>query len=261
MRYKGVETSVPLLLAYEALALAHKKAPNTRGWRDRLQKFGTDEEKFSVPEEATSKDFANYDQSFALLIINASIVEGTLRTILSEKVGAEIEALTERGISEGKTKPSKPEQLLEKFRLDVELQGGWEKLKEQYLIYLDLSLDNALSEPVREGINALFVLRNVLAHGTALIHPVTQMDESMKDLYPYNWQRRLQRARVYLKKIFGHDEIFDNLAEFDLPRHFMDLSKKAFRELEASLDGIPPRAVRTIGLIDGYQFGFKCYSE
>ena len=99
MRYKGIETSVPLLLAYEALALAHKKAPNTRGWRDNLRKYGTDEYQDTLPE-APSKDFANYDHSFALLIVNAAIIEGTLRTVLSEKVSTEIESQTRRGIAE-----------------------------------------------------------------------------------------------------------------------------------------------------------------
>jgi hypothetical protein len=60
------------------------------------------------------------------------VVEGTLRSIISEKPSDEIELAIQKGLSEGRNEPSKPEQLMYKFTDEVELQGGWKSLKNQY---------------------------------------------------------------------------------------------------------------------------------
>ena len=131
------------------------------------------------------------------------------------------------------------------------------KLKEQYLTYLDFSLDKALSEPVREGINALFVLRNVLAHGTALIHPVTPMDEKHEGPVPVQLAEAPTTCEGVSSKDLRARRDLTIFAEFELPKHFIDLTKVAFGELESSLASISPRAARTISLVKGYSFGLN----
>ena len=180
-RIKIWETSISLLIAYEILALGHKKAKVIRT----PLSF---EENQAQPKD---HDYANYNQSLALLVLNASIVEGTVRSILSEKISDDVDYEIEKGKKAGQTEPSRSERLLYKFREEVELQGGWEKLKGQYAQYLELSLDKITDDKTTEGLNALFVLRNILAHGTAIIQPKTKMHDDLKDIYPFNWQSRV----------------------------------------------------------------------
>lgn len=245
------ETSISLLVAYEILALGYKKAKAIRT----PVSLGESQRKHM------QHDYANYHQSFAMLVLNASIVEGTVRSILSEKISTDVDYEIKKGESVGQTKPSRSEQLLYKFREEVELQGGWEKLKGQYAQYLDISLDKITDDRTREGLNALFVLRNILAHGTAIIQPSARMDEDLKDVYPFNWQSRIQRASVYLKSIFGHEGVFENLAEFGVPEHFMDVTKTYFKDLEKNLGILPERAQKTIKMVCDYEFGYINYSR
>ncbi|MDI9640196.1 hypothetical protein QM565_31295 [Geitlerinema splendidum] len=247
---------MPLLVAYEVLALAYKKGLGDRNHTLILENIGN-----VNPAPLPTKEYANYNQTFALLVLNASIIEGTVRSILSELIYNDYDSQAKIEVQAGRSEPSKPQQLLQKFRYEVEVQGGWEKLKEQFSFYFDLSIDSTLSEDTKEAINTLFVLRNVLAHGTALVHPNTPMDASMKAEYPYNWQRKLQQARVYLEKHFGHTDIFDNLAEFAVPEHFLKISKQFFSELSTAFGDFPERAAKTVLTLHNYEFGFVSLSR
>lgn len=255
MNYRVWETSASLLIAYEVLALGYKKSKSIR------TPLSFDENNELAKVEPPKHDYANYNQSLALLVLNASILEGTLRSIISEKLSADIDEEIARGKRLGKTAPSKSEQLMYKFRDEVELQGGWENLKNQYSFYFDISLEKATDESTREGINALFVLRNILAHGTAIIQPSEVMDEEMKDVYPYTWQRKTQRAHVYLKVTFGHDSFFENLAEHAIPEHFMSVTKKFITDIEGLLTPLPERAKKTTEMLNKYSFGYVNYSR
>ncbi|AVO51542.1 hypothetical protein [Ectopseudomonas mendocina] len=248
------ETSISLLIAYEILALGYKKAKSIR---TPLRLDDGNLEKDTTP----TSDYANYHQSFALLILNASIIEGTIRSILSERISSDIDYEIEKGKSFGQEKPSRAEELLYKFREEVELQGGWEKLKSQYKQYLEINLDKITNEETREGINTLFALRNILSHGTAIIQPSIKMDDELKNVYPFNWQTKIQRASVYLKSKFSHEGIFENLAEFEVPEHFMEITKTYLNDLKKAVGDIPERAKKTIEMVDRYSFGYINYSR
>ncbi|SFH34246.1 hypothetical protein SAMN05216299_107115 [Nitrosospira sp. Nsp14] len=185
--YKGIETAVSLLLTYEAIALAHRKREE---------------------EETLSDGQMNFRHSFVLLILNASIIEGTLRSILSERLLQDIRIATEMERKQGHAILAKTERSLSERHSDLEMQGGWEKLKEHYSFYFDRSLNKAVKKDLWEAIEVLFVLRNVLSHGTAIVQSDVKMGETMKDMYPYNWQTKLQRASVYLDKVFGKTDVF-----------------------------------------------------
>lgn len=246
--YKGWETSTSLLIAYESLALAHKRS---NGFEEVEADFA----------KRPQSQYANYKHAFALLILNASIIEGTLRSIISERVVFDIEEAIQKGIKAGQTSPSKPEQLLSKFLSEIEMQGGWEKLKEQFAFYFDISVDKIASEETKEGINALFVLRNVIAHGTALIQPSSKMSDNMQDVYPYNWQRKLQRASVYLEKHFKKGDIFENLAEYSMPEHFMEVTKDFMLQVENKFNPLPERVKETVDMVKGFNFGYINYTR
>ncbi len=189
-----------------------------------------------------------------MLVLNASIIEGVLRSILSEIISDDADINVHKGMSEGQSEPSKLDRLHYKFRNEIESQGGWNNLKEQYSLYLNTSLNKVVPKELVEAIDVLFVLRNIMAHGTAIIHPKTSMGEEMKEMYPFKWQGKLQSTRVYLKNHFGHDDVFDNLAEYDLPIHFLDITKAYFNEIEKVIVPMPPRGKLTIDKLKEYSF-------
>ncbi len=237
--YKGWETATSLLLAYESLALAH------RATLRRVEAEGKD-----------AHPYFSYMHGFGLFILNASIIEGTVRTILTEKVRADLDAAVERGKREGRTEHDSPTRLLQKFLVDLESSGGWDNLvKSSGVSYYGTRLDQAVTAEIKEGIQALFVLRNVLAHGTTLIQPTTVMPEGMKDEYPYAWQSKLGGVAAYLEKQFKCGGVFENLAHPDAPKHFMEVTKQFFTQIEPRFSPINERAANTIDMIKRYHFG------
>lgn len=155
--YRGWETATSLLLAYETSARAHRAAI-----RNAVIEPGQPE-----PHERYS-----YQHGFALLILNASIVEGTMRTILTERVTNDLNKVIKRNVAAGLTKHTAPDRLLAKFLRDLESNGSWQKLTEASSAYLNEPMNATVPKDVMEGIEVLFVLRNMLAHGTAIIQPV-----------------------------------------------------------------------------------------
>jgi len=238
--YIGWETAVSLLLAYETLAMNHAKT---------LRNESKD------PATGEPAPYFKYKNAFALLILNASIVEGTMRTILSEKVKIDLNAAVERGIREGRKEHDAPTRLLAKFLVDLESNGSWQNLMSSSVAYLGEKMDVKMNGEIKEGIEKLFVLRNVLAHGTALIQPKMKMSDDMKDVYPFSWQSKLHGVAVYLERQFGRGGIFENLAHPDCPEHFMCITKQYFIQIESHLNPIPERAANTIRLIKEYSFG------
>lgn len=238
--YIGWETSVSLLLAYETLARNHL---NTL--RIEPKEEGGDE----------PHAYFKYKNAFALLILNASIVEGTMRTILSERVKDDLNAAIAHGRDQGRTEHDAPTRLLAKFLVDLESSGSWQGLMSSGISYLGEKIDNGVDAEVKDGVEKLFVLRNVLAHGTALIQPKTKMSDDMKDEYPFSWQAKLHGVAMYLEKQFSRGGIFENLAHPDCPKHFMEVTKLYFTDIEKKFNPLPDRALRTIGMINEYRFG------
>lgn len=239
--YIGWETSISLLLAYETLAKNHVNTLRTE----------PNEEGADEPHA-----YFKYKNAFALLILNASIVEGTMRTILSERVKADLNAAIAHGSAQGRTEHDAPTRLLAKFLVDLESSGSWQGLMSSAISYLGEKMDNGVDAEVKDGIEKLFVLRNVLAHGTTLIQPKTKMSDDMKDEYPFTWQAKLHGIAMYLEKQFSRGGIFENLAHPDCPKHFMDVTKRYFTEIEKKFDPLPERAAKTIGMIKEYSFGY-----
>lgn len=239
--YIGWETAVSLLLAYETLAMNHRKTLS-----------------IETKEEGTQEPHAyfKYKNGFALLILNASIVEGTMRTILSELVKADIDAAVERGNREGRTEHDAPTRLLARFLVDLESSGSWEKLMSASVSYLGEKMDNGVDARIRDGIEKLFVLRNVLAHGTTLIQPKTKMPDDLKNEYPYTWQSKLHGVAMYLDKQFNRGGIFENLAHPDCAKHFMNVTKQYFEFIEQEYAPLPERAAKTVEMIKDYSWGY-----
>jgi hypothetical protein len=244
-KYLGWETATSLLLAYESMALAHQAT---------LRRAGAD--------GAEPHAYYTYMHSFGLLILNASFVEGTVRTILTEKVKADLDDAVQRGIRAGRIEHDAPTRLLQKFLIELESSGGWDNLvKTAGVSYYGAALDSEVDKDLKEGIGVLFTLRNVLAHGTTLIQPTVKMTDDMKDVYPYTWQSKLHGVAMYLERHFKKGGMFENLADPDLPEHFIDVTKKYFEQLAPQFAPLPERAQKTVNMIRGYSFGFVNYTR
>ncbi|PRA16326.1 MULTISPECIES: hypothetical protein [Pseudomonas] len=245
--YKGLETATSLVVAYESLAMAHKKA-----WES---------EQYRAESQSTDPlQWTNYNNAFALLILNASIIEGTLRSILAHKLRDDISEAVERGMAAGQTAPSKMEQLLAKFNAEVEMAGGWESLKRQIELYTDISVDKSVTAEAKEAITVMFALRNVLAHGTAIIQPSLKMSDDMKDVYPWNWQAKLHGVAMYLERHFKKGGVFENLADHGMPEHFWNVTKDYLAQIETLFTPLPASVQRTIKMQKSLGFGFRKYS-
>jgi len=244
MKYFFFQTCSPLLISYETLALDFSKTIRLRKHDD-------------VDGNSCR---SNYNTAFTLLILNASILEGVLRSILIWKIKEEVETTIKERQSLGYDSPSKTENLLYKFREDVEHQGGWENLKNQYSLFLGISLESVMNkthENTKEAINVLFTLRNILAHGTTIIQPKNKMPDDMKDVYPYKWQSKTQQASVYLNKQFNKGEnILDNLSSNAVPEHFMNITKQFITKLKDEIK-IPKESQEITNMIEKYTFGYR----
>lgn len=249
MKYKGHETNYSLLYTYEVLAREYKR-------KNQPKATFSEEYKVGLLAEVPAMNFNNYNFTFALLNMNAAIVEGVMRSILSEIVEEEVVRQTTVGIQAGRKERSSPENLLNKFFIEINAQGGWERLKEQYANYLGLAIDKRIKPQTKEAMSALFVLRNFFAHGTSIIHPSEQLSDDFKDEPVFKWQSRLQGARVYLEHQYGHNDIFENLAEYSVPEHFMKKTKEFLDEILPEIKHAPQRALKTIDAVKNFSFGY-----
>lgn len=98
--YRGWDTATSLLLAYEASARAHNAA---------IQQAPIE------PGQTEPHEYFGYMHGFALLILNASIIEGTMRTILTERVTADLDRAIQRNNAAGLTAHTAPDRLLGDF--------------------------------------------------------------------------------------------------------------------------------------------------
>ena len=249
VRYRAIHTSKALLISYELLALSHKRSKSAKLNIESGQVI-----------EADTKDYGNYNQSLALLSTNAAIIEGALRGVLLEALSNEIEETTKLEISKGFTEPSNAQRLMIRFQREIESQGGWVKLKEQLETYFRIKIDKVLTKDTKLAIDTLFTLRNIIAHGTAIVQPVGKVPDSSHEETLRSWERRLQSTRDYLKANFSHDHVFDNLAEHDVPEHFIEITKTLFKEVSDHIK-FPERAMVVIEMVNGYSFGYIHYSH
>lgn len=210
-------------------------------------------------------DFDDKNRSFAitLLVLNAMILEGVLKNILYYYIDEEINQRTFEGMkNDGRTKPSKMEQIFYKYRDDMQSSSTWSKVRDSYPLLLDISFKDVVDSDTNEAIEVLFSLRNILAHGAPIIQPKERMPDDEKDIYPYKWQTSTQRINVYLQKQFGGDDLFENLAKSDLPKHFMEMTTKLINSLLAQ-DNIKienfekdKNLTEILKLLSKYNFGY-----
>jgi len=252
MIYIIQETALPLLYAYEELAIKFKQK---RKPRDEIVTGGE-----GILAKVQSKDYNNYSYTFALLSLNAAILEGTLRSILSEKVNLDIEEMARVGIRKGQTRRSSQEEVLCEFMLKLDTSGGWDSLKASYATYTGIKIGSKDFSDSTEAVDVLFTIRNTISHGTALIQPKHVLDELFAGEPLYKKQNKMQKVRTHLKDKFGHESIYDNLAEFKIPEYFMNHSVALLKSITKELESkgiIPERTKKLLKYLLGYSFGYR----
>lgn len=231
--YQGIETSFYLMKSYEFLSISHSK---TFSELDR-----------NIDEENS----INYYNCFALINLNSGIIEGLLRSILVEKIEREYDNQIELNNS------IIISSILQKARYEIETQGGWEKLQEQFSTYLKINLKIILGVELFQSLKILFKLRNIFVHGTTLVEPCANISDDDKDYYPYKWQTNLQEVSDYCQKNFRKDSIINALALYDFPIHFFEKTKALGYIMKENFSGLHPRIDNVIHEISVVKFGKK----
>ena len=231
--YQGIETSFYLMKSYEFLSISHSKT-------------------FSELDRNIDEEYSiNYYNCFALINLNAGIIEGLLRSILVEKIEREYD--NQIAINDSVVITS----ILQKARYEIETQGGWEKLQEQFSAYLKINLKTILGDDLFQSLKILFKLRNIFAHGTTLVEPIEKISDDDKNYYPYKWQTNLQEVNSYCKENFRKDSIFNALALYDFPIHFFEKTKALSSIIKENFSGLHPRIDNVVHEISLVKFGKK----
>jgi hypothetical protein len=250
--YIRLDTSNQLLNQYKSLA------------SDVAQKAALDNSEFDRYDLFTSsyagKILDDKYISFNLLLINlnAAILEGYLRAVISEIVHADRVKLNKHCVENRNSDLShaldKSFNNIRSFIDEIENKGGYLNLKNQYKNYLDIDFTKVLDNELKADIEALFVLRNIAAHGTALVAPLDIMDESQKNDYPYKWQSQLKSVGVLAQREFG-STVHEALRHPCFASYFMKKTQELIRCIYTH-DKVADYQKQMYEKLDNYKFGF-----
>jgi len=243
-----MNTSAHLLRTCDELALSLKKETRVTGY----------DNPFDAPLSAHKPTSKCVALNLSLVNIGAAVLEGALRSVLCETLQRDSEILGEQSKSvQGQYSylPTvKSYKLLTRYRNQVELQGGWSNLKKQLSEYLEIRIDELLSKQDTSGVNGLFTLRNIAAHGTGYVTPKHQVDDTDKDSYLSKWQSKTQELSVYVNKTFNLD-VLEALQHPAFSYHFFELIKKLVSTIDSS--SLPDNAEMLLHNIKSYSFGYR----
>lgn len=243
-----MNTSAHLLASYQQIALSVKRKVHHQDY----------DNVFDAPYGELELNTEFIGSNLTLLNLNASILEGTLRTLMCEVLQRDSESIGELAIEKKEqlkySAITRSYFLIKGFQDDVEFRGGWDNLKRQYRKYLSIDLDKILTKDDSAGINAMFTLRNVAAHGTALVMPKEKVTDEQGGTYLFKWQSKLQGLTVYIGKKFDMDYM-DALSHPLFAKHFMDITKELLSKLGAA-ENIPPNTKILLNNIEKYCFGY-----
>ena len=188
-----------------------------------------------------------------LLLLNACIVEGILRTWLSTQIKNDLGDLATERMNNGKTDPTRPETIAESYLVQVEHTGGWKNLNDQYREYLAVKLSVLGSY---SAINQLFTLRNVIGHGTSIVIPKNPSNAPGSE-YTDRWQKKLEAVKNYVTSNLAATDILDALGKSEISKHFLDHSKIFVKEVAGKYSKQTVQSSSAYSWLDGYNFGFR----
>ncbi len=197
--------------------------------------------------------YNGFAHNFALISLNAAIVEGSLRSILHwYLLEKQNEAIT-KGKSLGQTEPDLAERTLIKLRLEVDTSDTWSKLKANFNYVFDKKVGDVVTPIVLSEIEHLFTIRNRTAHGSSIQIPKQALSE-FDDEYLFSLQKKLDSLSKYLNTKLGTNDIFEGLGHPNIASEFWSLTK-VFASSLNNLYPFPPELQKNIDAITGYTFG------
>ena len=228
MSYLNLATHQVLLRSYEQLALLHKRKNTPKKIDSSQDAVSTS---FMLTFEKEEKIIDNYVYNFPLLSLNAAIIEGALRYVLSQNLRNEINRHIEENSKKGATGKSSYENILDSFLIRLESEGGIEKLFSFYTGFLKFDISKAINRDLYRKIKILFSLRNILAHGTTLVEADPETIDQNNEAF-FKQQKTLEEARKLLNQLYGEDDFLKNLSHFELPKYFMSITQEFLKEFK-----------------------------
>ncbi|MFL4395934.1 hypothetical protein RJ729_13960 [Acinetobacter pittii] len=256
MSYYNLATNQVLLRSYEELALLHKRKNAPTESREELAKtFGMSGDLFF----RDSKRIDNYVYNFPLLSLNAAIIEGILRYILSQNLRSEINKHVEENSRKGQTSKSPYENILDNFLIRVENDGGIENVFKYYFSYLKFHFDSEIDKEVFKQIKILFRLRNILAHGTTLVETAPDLIDA-NNLAFFKQQEMLKDAKKLLDELYGENDLLKNISHYEVPEYFMNITKQFLSEFKNKFSAnysLSPEDILSLDKIINYSWGYR----
>ena len=201
----------------------------------------------------TTGQYNGFSHNFALLSINAAIVEVTLRSVLHWHLLDKQEDATKKGISLGQKEPDLAERTLIKLRLDVDTSDTWSKLKSNFKFVFGKSVSDVVTPVVLSEIEHLFTIRNRAAHGSSIQIPTQTLTEDDDESLFY-LQSKLENLTKYLNTKHGTNGIYEGLGHNSTASEFWNITK-VFASNINGLYKFPAELQKNIDAITGYTFG------
>ncbi|MFI3222424.1 MAG: hypothetical protein QX191_05235 [Methylococcaceae bacterium] len=197
--------------------------------------------------------YNGFAHNFALLSLNAAIVEGSLRSILHWYLLEKQNEVTIKGKLLGQTEPDLAERTLIKLRLEVDTSDTWIRLKTNFNYVFDKKIGDIVTPVVLSEIEHLFIIRNRTAHGSSIQIPKQVLSEN-DDEYLFTLQKKLDSLTKYLNTKHGTNGIFEGLGHPNVASEFWSLTKVFVSNLNG-LYTFSPELQKNIDAITGYTFG------
>lgn len=197
--------------------------------------------------------YNGFTHNFALLSLNAAIVEGTLRSVLHWYLLEKQEEATKKGKKFNQTEPDLAERTLMRLRLDIDTSDTWSKLKENFKYVFGKTVGDVVTPAILSEIEHLFTIRNRSAHGSSIQIPKETLTID-DDEYLFALQKKLEKLTNYLNAKFGVKDIYEGLGHKDTAPEFWAATKVFATNLNG-LYKFPPELQKNIDAITSYTHG------
>ena len=199
--------------------------------------------------------YNGFAHNFALLSLNAAIVEGTLRSVLHWYLMEKQEEATKKGLSLGQTEPELAERTLVRLRLDIDTSDTWSKLKENFKYVFGKKIGDVVTPVILSEIEHLFTIRNRAAHGSSIQIPTKTLTKD-DDEYLFALQGKLELLTKYLNGKFGTMDVYEGLGHANTAAEFWNATKTFATNLN-SIYKFPTELQKNIDAITKYTPGSK----
>ena len=83
------------------------------------------------------------------------------------------------------------------------------------------------------------------------------MEQEQRNLYPYKWQYKLQRANQYFSREFQKESLLEALKIYSLSEHFLEKTRQLVSILDNKFPNLSLRIQATLHEVKVIDFGRK----